>query len=290
MTKTAHQRPLRREPPCWRWRSAACGGGSGNSGGCVRRRRQGRGQRGHRQGVQPLHRQGRHAQVRRLRRLGLRRPRRTRTTAYSWNFVRALRAHAGDVQAGARGTRAPSSSPTSPTSLGKSQQRLRRRGRTRCVTGVKFEDGTPITSQGRQVRRRARRWTRRRSPTGRRTSTTTSTCKGYTSALQGPVAGPARPEGDRDAGRQDHRLPAGQAVRRLRLLRPAARRPPRCRRRKDTGTKYKEHVVSTGPYKFEYATSWARSCTPGARTRTGTRRPTPNRQAAARQDRRSSST
>ena len=71
--------------------------------------------------------------------------------------------------------------------------------------------------------------------------------------LQGPVQAPGRRHrlGDRDAGRLDDRLPPEAAVRRLRLPRAAAADRCRCRKAKDTGAKYKEHVVSSGPYKFE---------------------------------------
>ena len=94
--------------------------------------------------------------------------------------------------------------------------------------GLKYEDGTPDHEQGHQVRRRAparqghvpqrpdvlQRLPRRRP--------------GGLLGLQGQE--PRQPQVDRDARRQDDRLPPQQAVRRLRLLRPAVRPRPPCRR------------------------------------------------------------
>ena len=42
-----------------------------------------------------------------------------------------------------------------------------------------------------------------------------------------------------------------QAVQRVRLLRPAPGDDARCRRPRTPARKYKEHVVSTGPYMFQ---------------------------------------
>ena len=58
-----------------------------------------------------------------------------------------------------------------------------------------------------------------------------------------------------------HRLPPEEAVLRLRLLRACCRATIPVPQAKDTGAKYKEHVVSTGPYMFESYTTWARTST-----------------------------
>ena len=153
-----------------------------------------------------------------------------------------------------------------------------RPGPTSSSKGVKFEDGTADHVQGRQVRRRALARQGRRSRNGPTY---------FNDFLDLPRATRARtrtkdpdnwPQGDRDAGRPDDRLPPQAAVRRLRLPRPAARRPIPVPQAKDTGAKYKEHVVSTGPYKFDDHTSPARASRWSA-TPTGTRPTDPNRKA-----------
>ena len=66
---------------------------------------------------------------------------------------------------------------------------------------------------------------------------------------QGPYKDAEGPRLDRDARRQHDRLPSEQARGRVPL--PGHRRPSsrRCPKAKDTGTKYEEHPVSSGPYK-----------------------------------------
>ena len=115
--------------------------------------------------------------------------------------------------------------------------------------GVKYEDGTEVTSA--DVKYAVLRSTDKETfPNG----------PAYFEAvprpargLQGPVqdAGRQHRLGDRDPGRLHDRLPPEAAVRRLRLPRAADRRPMPVPKAKDTGAKYKEHVVSSGPYKFE---------------------------------------
>ena len=118
-------------------------------------------------------------------------------------------------------------------------------------TGVKFEDGTPVTSK--DVKYAVERSLDKDDvpATARPTSTTSSTCRAT-----------PRPYKDTDPnklGLKAIETPDDQTIvfhlkqpfARLRLLRAAARPRSRCRAAKDTGTKYKEHVVSTGPYMFE---------------------------------------
>ena len=115
--------------------------------------------------------------------------------------------------------------------------------------GVKFEDGTPITSK--DVKYAVERSIdkddasqrpdvlRRHPRTGRPATRARTRTRAWTTRL-----------GDRDPGRPDDRLPPEAAVRRLRLPRQLPQTVP-VPQAKDTGAKYKEHVVSTGPYKFE---------------------------------------
>ena len=104
-----------------------------------------------------------------------------------------------------------------------------RPGPTSCAPGVKFEDGTADHVQGRQVRASCAPSTRRRSRTARPTS---SDFLDLPEGYKGPYKskGVEHRLGDRDAGRQDDRLPPEAAVRRLRLLRAAAAARCRCRR------------------------------------------------------------
>ena len=147
----------------------------------------------------------------------------------------------------ARAPRAPSSSPTSPTSLGKPSDD----NKTWTYTlrdGLKYEDGTPITSKDIKygvARQLDKDDVPQRSDVLQRLPGRTSP---RATRLQGQE--PRRPQVHRDAGRQDHRLPAeatGFSGFDYFAQLPATAPVPQA---KDTGTKYKENVVSSGPYKF----------------------------------------
>ena len=233
----------------WRWPLAACGGGSAR-----RRAASGGGgsaapfNAGDRRGLQPVRPEGRHAPDAPTPATGTRSTRATPTTGYSWNFARLYGRVAGDVQGGAGQGRRRARARTSPSRLGKPSDD----GKTWTYTlrkGVKFEDGTPVTSK--DVKYAVERSLDKDDvpATARRTSTTSSTCRA-TRALQGHEPGQAGPQGDRDAGRPDDRLPPQAAVLRFDYF---AQLPStsRCRRPRTPAAKYKEHVVSTGPYMFE---------------------------------------
>ena len=137
---------------------------------------------------------------------------------------------------------------------------------------MKFEDGTPVTSQGRQVRRRAVAGQDDASPTGPTYFNDYLDLQGYTSPYKDSEPGQAGPQGDRDPGRPDDRLPPEQAVQRVRLLRPAAGDDPGAagqgHRHASTRSTWSPRArTSSRP------TTWARASRWSA-TRTGTRRPT----------------
>ena len=104
--------------------------------------------------------------------------------------------------------------------------------------------------QGRQVRRAALDSTRRRFPNG---PTYFERVPRPARGLQGPVQGQGRGHqlGDRDPGRPDDRLPPEDSRSAASTTSRSCRRPLPVPQAKDTGAKYKEHVVSSGPYKFE---------------------------------------
>ena len=168
----------------------------------------------------------------------------TRTTAFTWDFTRNYARPLHDLQGRRPARRATSSSPTSPRARA-CRATAARPGPTRSA-GLKYEDGTPITSKDVKyaIERSAdkddvpqRPEVLQRVPRRR--------------GLQGPTrTEPDKPQGDRDAGRPDHRLQAEEAVRRLRLPRQLPQTAP-VPKAKDTGAKYQEHPISTGPYKFE---------------------------------------
>ena len=182
-------------------------------------------QRGGRQGVQPVRQEGRHLALRQLRRLGLARP--------GGHLLRllvelrpALRPVADHVHVRA-GRREQQAGPDLAESLGVPSDDAKT-WTYKLRTGVKFEDGTPVTSKDVKYASSGR-WTRTSSPTDRPTSTTSSTCR----ATRARTRTPTRTSwASRRSTRRttDDRLPPQAAVHRLRLLRDAARRPSRCRR------------------------------------------------------------
>ena len=95
------------------------------------------------------------------------------------------------------------------------------------------------------------RWTRRRSPTAPRTSTTSSTCRATPRPYEDTEPGQAGPEGDRDPRRPDDRVQARPSRSAASTTSPSCPSTIPVPQAKDTGSKYKEHVVSTGPYMFD---------------------------------------
>ena len=115
--------------------------------------------------------------------------------------------------------------------------------------GVKFEDGTPVTSK--DVKYAVERSLDKTTfPNGPTYFNDFLDLQGYTSPTR-TRPGQAGPEGDRDAGRPDDHLPAEASRSRASTTSPSCRRRSRCRRPRTPARKYKEHVVSTGPYMFE---------------------------------------
>ena len=169
---------------------------------------------------------------------------------YSWDFIRLLRPLAGDVQVRARARTARTLVPDLADVLGKPSDN----GKTWTYTlrkGVKFEDGTPDHVQGRQVRASSARWTRTTFPNGPTYFNDFLDLQGYTAPYKDPTPdklGLKAIETPDDKTIVFHLKPA---VRRLRLLRPAAVHDPGARRPRTPAAKYKEHVVSTGPYMFD---------------------------------------
>ena len=183
-----------------------------------------------------------------LRRLGLPRPGR-HLLRLLLELRPALRPLAGRCSSRRPARRAPSSCPTSPRASA-CPATTARPGPTSCATGVKFEDGTPITSK--DVKYAVERSLDKDTfPQRADVLQRLPRPAGLHQPLQGQGPGQAGPQGDRDAGRPDDRLPP-EASRS-----PASTTSPSCPptipvpAAKDTGTKYKEHVVSTGPYMFQ---------------------------------------
>ena len=92
---------------------------------------------------------------------------------------------------------------------------------------------------------------------------------------QGPYKDKKGLDVDRDAGRADHRLPPEQA--RGRVPVPGHADAVHARpKAKDTGTKYEEHPVSSGPYKVVTNENDGEQARPGAQHALVRRRPTPS--------------
>ena len=201
---------------------AACGGGGTSGSSSPANSSPGSASTGfnaacHERSFNPSDKKGGTLRIGDLRRLGLPRPRRhvlrlrrgtsPRSTAAPLMMFKPAPG-AGGHQARPR----PRREPRQPSDGGKTwTYKLR--------TGLKYEDGTPITSKDVKYAV-ARSLDKDVSRTARRTSTTSSTCR----ATRVPTRTRTRrrPQGHRDAGRPDDRLPPEEAVRRLRLLRPAA--------------------------------------------------------------------
>ena len=116
--------------------------------------------------------------------------------------------------------------------------------------GVKFEDGTPVTSK--DVKYAVERSLDKTTfPNGPTYFNDFLDLQGYTTPVRGHRPEQAGPEGGRDPRRPDDRLPARQARSAASTTSPSCRRPIPVPAAKDTGSKYKEHVVSTGPYMFD---------------------------------------
>ena len=244
----ASQRPGRRGVSRRRCSLAACGGGGGSGEqGTGPERGRGRVQRRPDQRRQPVGDEGRHAQVRQLRRLGHPRPGRDllRLLLELRPAVRPLavdvqgRARQGEQRAGARPRRGP----------GRGERRTARPGPTRSSKGVKFEDGTEVTSA--DVKYAVLRSTDKADLPQR-----PGVLRGHprpAERLQGSVQVAEREHrlGDRDAGQVHDRLQDQAAVRQLRLPRSADPDTCRCPKAKDTGAKYRNTIVSSGPYKFD---------------------------------------
>ena len=212
--------------------------------------------------------EGRHAPVRELAATGTRWTPRDTYYAYSWDFIRLYGRTLVMFKSGAGQGRRHSSCPTSPSRWA-CPATTPRPGPTRCATG----------SSSRTARRsRARTSSTRSSVAGQDDVPQRPDLlqrlprpAGLHHALQGPVAGQAGSEGDRDAGRPDDRLPAEAAVLGLRLLRAAAVDDPGAAA-KDTGASTRS-TWSPPARTCSTATSSARASRWCA-TPTGTRRPT----------------
>ena len=191
--------------------------------------------------------------------------------AYSWNFVRLygrsltmFKSAPGeegatlvpDLAENPRARRAPTRRPWTYT--------LRQ--------GVKFEDGTPVTSKDVKYARRA---VAGQDDVPQRPDLLQRLPRpaGLHEPVPGPEPGQAGPDRDRDPGRPDDRVQAGQAVQRVRLLRPAPVDDPGA-----AGEGHGHEVQGArGLHRARTCsrpTSWARASRWSA-TRTGTRPPTP---------------
>ena len=190
--------------------------------------------------------------------------------AYSWNFVRLLRPLADDVQVGARrGGRHARAGPRGEP--GHAERRLHAVD-LHAAPGREVRGRHAGHQQGRQVRRRAvagqddvpqRPHVLQRLPRP----------AGLHQPVPGHEPGQAGPDRDRDPRRPDDRVQAGQAVQRVRLLRPAPGDDPGA-----AGQGHRHEVQGArGLHRARTCsrpTTWARASRWSA-TRTGTRPPTP---------------
>ena len=256
---------------------AACGGGNVDVLRAGRRqRRRWRRPTAAANGVTTRPTEGRHAPLRRTPATGTPSTRATPTTATPGTSS-ALRPLAGHVQAGARARTAPAG-PRPRQRLGKPSDG----GKTwtyKLRKGLKFEDGTRSRPRTSSTASRAR-WTRTTFPNGPTYFNDFLDLQGYTAPYKDKNLDKLGLQGDRDAGRPDDRLPPEAAVLRLRLLRPAARRRPRCPQAKDTGTQVQGARRLHRPVQVRDQRA-GQELRRWSATPTGTRRPTPNRQGAA---------
>ena len=117
--------------------------------------------------------------------------------------------------------------------------------------GLKFEDGTPITSKDVKYARRAVTGQGDASPTARRTSTQFLE---LADGLQGPVQGQGHEQLDSAIETPDDQtivFHLKQPFAGVRLPRACSRRRPRCRRPRTPARSTRSTSISTGPYKFE---------------------------------------
>ena len=169
--------------------------------------------------------------------------------AYSWNFVRlygrslmmfksAPGAEGATLVPGPRGERwaRPNADSTQWTYT------LRQ--------GVKFEDGTPVTSK--DVKYAVERSLDKTTfPNGPTYFNDFLDLQGYTSPYQDPEPGQAGPDRDRHPGRPDDRVQADQAVQRVRLLRPAPGDDPGAAGQGHRVRSTRSTWSPPGPYMFE---------------------------------------
>ena len=168
--------------------------------------------------------------------------------AYSWNFVR-LYGRSLVVFKSAPGAEGSAARP-GPRRGARHAERRRQDLDLQAAQGIKFEDGTPVTSQGRQVRRRALAGQDDVPERARPTSTTTSTCR----ATRARTRTPARTSwASRRSRRRTTRRSSSSCNKPFSGFDYFAQLPATIPvpQAKDTGAKYKEQVVSTGPYMFE---------------------------------------
>ena len=224
--------------PAARQRAASSGSGSGSAG--LQRRRRTR-------SSTPPTKKGGTLRIGQLRRLGLAGPGATRTTP-TRGTSSATTAGRWRCSSRRRARRAPSSCPTWPDP-GQAQRRRQdldlhaahgREVRGRHPGHVARTSSTPSSG----------RWTRTTFPNGPTYFNDFLDLQGYTSPTRTQTR-TSSASGDRDAGRPDDRLPPEAS--RSRASTTSRSSPPTAPvpQAKDTGTKYKEHVVSTGPYMFE---------------------------------------
>ena len=238
----------------WRWRPAVAatsrlrrvGGGTGGGGGQRRRGRR----------PQPVRRHGRHAPLRQLRRLGLARPGRHLLRVLV-ELRPALRPLAGDVQVRPRQGRRDARARTSPRRSARPAT-TPRPWTYKLRQGVKFEDGTPVTQQGRQVRRRA---VAGQDDVPQRPDLLQRLPRpaGLHQPVRGPRPGQAGSQGDRDARRPDDRVPPEASRSAASTTSPSCRRRSRCPPAKDTGTQVQGARGLHAARTCSTPTTWARA-------------------------------
>ncbi len=130
---------------------------------------------------------------------------------YSWNFIR-LYGRALTMFKPAPGTRASKLVARPGRGPRRAQRRRARPGRTSCAPASSSRTARRSRPRTSSTPSSALAGQGHASPTARPTSTTSSTCRA-TPARTRTRPGQARPQGDRDAGRPDDRLPPEAAVR-----------------------------------------------------------------------------
>ena len=238
-------------PPPWRWccpRAAAAtasGGSSSSSGGSDAAAHE----RGDRQGLQPVRHEGRHAPVRATPATGTRSTRPTPTTAYSWNFIRLYGRSLVDVQVGAGQGRRARWCPTSPRRSA-CPATTPRPGPTRCARASSTRTARrsrPRTSSTPS----SARWTRTTFPQRPDVLQRLPRPAGLHQSLQGHDPDKLGLKAIETPDDKTIVFHLKTAVRRLRLLRPAAGDRSRCRRPRTPARSTRSTSVSTGPYKFD---------------------------------------